>query len=77
VNPSHEKPYFTAGRLIGGVLLPFLIIYVNGLKRLLSFLKSSKYLLLAVGIIVIAITWSEISISMDVFKSQYNWFHLR
>jgi len=75
--PSREKPYFTTGRLIGGVLLPFLIIYLDGLRRLLSFLKSSKYLLLAAAIIVIAITWSEISISMDVFKSQYNWFHLK
>jgi hypothetical protein len=74
---SRDHPYIAHGRLIGGTLIPFLIIYLDGLRRLLSFLKSSKYLLLAAAIIVIAITWSEISISLDVFKSPYNWFHLK
>ena len=75
--PSREKPYLTSGRLVAGILIPFLVIYLEGLRCLLSFLKSSKYLLLVMIAIVIAITWSEIWISLDVFKSQYNWFHLK
>ena len=74
--PSREKPYFTTARLMGGALLPFLIIYIDGIKRLLLFFKSSQYLLPAIAAIVIAITWSEISISLEVFRSPYNWFHL-
>jgi hypothetical protein len=34
--PSRERPYFTSGRLIAGTILPFLFLYVDGLRRILS-----------------------------------------
>jgi hypothetical protein len=74
--PSRQNPYITSGRLIDGMLIPFLVIYVDGLRRILSFFRS-RALIIVVTVIVIAITWSEISISMDAFKSPYNWFHLQ
>jgi hypothetical protein len=73
--PSREFPYFTSGRLIAGTILPFLLIYVCGLNRLLTNLGLASYLLVVVVIIVITVTASEIFITIPVFASPYNWFH--
>jgi hypothetical protein len=75
--PSREKPYFTSGRLIAGVILPFLFLYIDGLHRILSKLRCASALLFVAGIIVTAITISEVVLSWSVFASPYNWFHLR
>jgi len=75
--PSVDKPYFTSGRLIAGVILPFLFLYVEGLHRILSKLRCASALLFVVGIIVAVITISEIILSWSVFACSYNWFHLK
>jgi hypothetical protein len=75
--PSSEKPYLVSGRLILCVLLPFLLIYVDGLEHILSKLKKSAAPLLGISIIAIAITISELLITWEIFASQYNWFHLK
>jgi hypothetical protein len=77
VYPSRDKPYFTSGRLIAGIILPFLLLYVDGLYRILSRLRLSSKLLPAAGVIAAAITISEIVITWPVFASPYNWFHLK
>jgi hypothetical protein len=74
--PSRKQPYFTSGRLIAGTIVPFLMLYVDGLQRILSKLRCASCLLIAVSIIVIAITVSEIILTLPVFASPYNWFHL-
>jgi hypothetical protein len=76
VYPSVDKPYFTSGRLIAGAILPFLILYIDGLRRILSKLRCAYALLFVVGIIVAAVTVSEIILSWSVFTSPDNWFHL-
>ncbi|MGB7581016.1 MAG: hypothetical protein WBL85_01025 [Sedimentisphaerales bacterium] len=76
VYPSVAKPYFTSGRLIAGAILPFLILYIDGLRRILSKLRCASALLFVVGIIVAAITVSEIVLSWSVFANPDNWFHL-
>ena len=73
--PSRAFPFFTSGRLIAGAILPFLVIYICGLNRILTILGLSSYLLIVVAIIVIAVTASEIFITIPVFASPYNWFH--
>ncbi|MGA2679984.1 MAG: hypothetical protein ABSF37_11905, partial [Sedimentisphaerales bacterium] len=40
--PSVDKPYFTSGRLIAGVILPFLFLYIDGLHRILSKLRCAS-----------------------------------
>ena len=35
INPSRERPYFFQGRLMLGALIPFAMLYVYGLSRLL------------------------------------------
>ncbi|MGB7581017.1 MAG: hypothetical protein WBL85_01030 [Sedimentisphaerales bacterium] len=76
VYPSVDKPYFTSGRLIAGAILPFLILYIDGLRRILSKLRCAYALLFVVGIIVAAVTVSEIILSWSVFANPNNWFHL-
>ncbi|HUU51356.1 MAG TPA: hypothetical protein VMW81_10430 [Nitrospinota bacterium] len=75
--PTRELPYFLSGRLISGVIIPFLILYIYGIRTL--FLKINRYChpLFVVLLIVILISLSEISLTLPVFKSEFNWFHLR
>ena len=76
IYPSVDKPYFTSGRLIAGVILPFLFLYIDGLHRILSKLRCASALLFVVGIIVAVITVSEVALSWSVFACPNNWFHL-
>ncbi len=75
--PSRKLPYFTAGRLISGAIVPFLIIYLDGLGLIFSRLKNRLNPLVIVTLIVVAITCCELYLSKDVFTSQYNWFHIK
>lgn len=74
--PSREKPYFVSGRLIAGAILPFLLLYIDGLYRILTKLRLASCLLIIVSVIIAAITISEIILSWPVFASPYNWFHV-
>jgi hypothetical protein len=74
-NPSREYPYFHQGRLMLGALIPFLLLMVYGLDRLLNcFGNKMKFLVL--GGMVLVMLGSEIATDWPVFFSQYNWFHL-
>jgi len=74
--PSRDQPYLVSGRLISGVLLPFLIIYLDGLGRIFCRLRQYVNSLVVVVLICVAITCFEISLTAKVFTSRYNWFHL-
>jgi magnesium-transporting ATPase (P-type) len=75
--PSRAKPYFVSGRLIAGVLLPFLLIYIDGLEQVFRRLGlGERAILLAIVVIVIGITVSEVWLTVKVFASPYNWFSL-
>jgi len=74
--PSPAYPYFTSGRLMSGALVPFALLFVFGLDRILDFVKSDRNRLLVLGAIMLVITISEVVLSAPAFASQYNWFHL-
>jgi hypothetical protein len=76
INPSRAFPFFVSGRLIVGTILPFLLLYVDGLHRILTRLQLGSYLLIVVGVIATAVTLSEIVLSLPAFASPYNWFHI-
>jgi hypothetical protein len=73
--PSRAYPFMSSGRLILGILVPFLVLYISGLDLLLGKLgiKTSRLMFLA-GIMLV-ITCSEIAITIPVFSSPWNWFH--
>jgi hypothetical protein len=74
-NPTASRPYFTQGRLISGVLLPFLLVYVRGIAVATSRLGRGVAWTALVAL-ALAISISELSLSWPVFASQYNAFHL-
>ena len=74
INPSRERPYFFQGRLMLGALIPFAMLYVYGLSRLLR--GESGLVLGAVGTIAIAVTVSDLLANRVAFTSAYNWVHI-
>jgi hypothetical protein len=74
INPSRERPYFFQGRLMSGAMIPFALLYVYGLHRLL---RAVPALVLPVLVaIATAITISESFANGVAFASVYNWFHM-
>lgn len=74
--PSREHPFFTSGRLMAGALIPFLMLYVDGLARILSRVRGRVHPLAVVALLSLFMLVSEVSLSWKVFPSAYNWFHL-
>jgi hypothetical protein len=74
--PSWELPYFVSGRLITGALLPFLLIYIDGLDNMFRWI-GRRAILLIIAVLASIITLSELWLTAGVFSSFYNWFHLR
>jgi hypothetical protein len=78
-NPSASRPYFLQGRLISGVLLPFLLLYVRGLEVATARLPARTARALggaAIVALALAVSISEVVLAWPVFGSQYNAFHL-
>jgi hypothetical protein len=73
--PSRAHPYFTAGRLLTGALIPFAVCYVYGLTVLLRPVKIAVLPLAVIAGVAVFITVSEISTNRVVFASEHNWFH--
>jgi hypothetical protein len=74
VDPSRQHPFFHAGRMILGTLIPFLLLFVYGLDRLLNrFGTAAKFITLAGT--MSAMLALEIVTDWPAFFSQYNWFH--
>lgn len=74
-NPSREHPYFEAGRMILGALIPFLLLFLCGLDRLLNRFGVAVKLVTLV-VMISAMLALEITTDWPVFGSAYNWFHL-
>ncbi len=74
--PSRHYPYITSGRLIIGMLVPFLIVYLGGLDYLLAKLKLTSLREGIVVTIALFVMASEVLLNYVVFKSPYNWFHM-
>jgi hypothetical protein len=76
IYPSRQLPFLPSGRLIMGSLVPFLILYLGGFEALLGWLRLDFARVPLLIVIVDVILMSEISYSIQVFASQYNWYHL-
>ena len=73
--PSHEKPFFVSGRLMLGMLVPFLILFACGLDLLTKrFQYATKFFVLLALLAFMLV--SEITLALPVFSNDYNWFHL-
>ncbi len=75
--PSRQHPYFVSGRLIIGVLAPFLILIARGAEFLCSrWAPTIGPAIVVAGIAIISIA-ARISLFVAASQSEYNWFHLR
>ncbi|HTV39634.1 MAG TPA: DUF2142 domain-containing protein [Candidatus Sulfotelmatobacter sp.] len=74
-NPTREHPYFQAGRMMLGALIPFLLLFVYGMDRVLSrFGVRTKFsILLACLGVMLAV---EVATDWPALFNEYNWFHL-
>lgn len=74
-NPSRDHPYFVAGRMMLGALIPFLLLFVYGLDRVLGrFGRTIKFV--AIIVMITAMLALEIATDRPAFASPYNWFHM-
>jgi hypothetical protein len=74
-NPSRTHPYFAFGRMLLGTLIPFLLLILFGLQRLLTrFGDGTKWITL--GAMILAMLLLETVTNWPAFSSPYNWFHL-
>jgi hypothetical protein len=74
--PSREKPFLTSGRLLIGMIVPLLAVYLNGLQLILLKLRAKFNPLFLVIIIAAFITYSEISITCPIIGNEHNWFNI-
>ena len=78
-NPPASRPYFVQGRLISGVLLPFLLLYARGLEVAVARLPARgarAFGWLTLGALALGVIASELSLAWPVFASAYNFYHL-
>jgi hypothetical protein len=75
--PSRAEPFFTSGRMILGVLIPFLLLLVYGLERMLNLLRLGlRAKLCALAGLVAFMSLAEITVNWPVFSKSYNYFHM-
>lgn len=74
--PSRDRPYLRSGRLMLGALIPFVVVYLSGLRVLLSRVRIAAAPFVLVLALIAAMTATEIALTAPVLASAYNWFHL-
>ncbi|HTY86604.1 MAG TPA: DUF2142 domain-containing protein [Candidatus Acidoferrum sp.] len=74
--PSREHPYFTSGRLMLGALIPFLLLSLFGLDRILGRVKKPWLRPVVLAAMVLFMLVSEIATDWRLFPNAYNWFHM-
>jgi hypothetical protein len=73
--PSRAHPFFTSGRLMLGLLIPFLLLFAVGLDQAMKrFTVTAKFTVLAT--LLVFMLASEITTDWKIFPNEYNWFHL-
>jgi hypothetical protein len=74
--PSQALPFFVSGRIISGVLLPFMLMYAGGLEAITKRVRRWISPTVVLACLLLLITASEIRVRRAVFSSPYNFFSL-
>jgi hypothetical protein len=74
VYPSRAHPFFTSGRLLNGIAVPFFLLFAYAIERVASWTKRewARWVLLG-AIVLLAGSW-QLSINAPAFSSRYNFF---
>ena len=73
--PSRNYPYFTSGRLLLGMLIPFSLLMVCGINQMLKRFKDAAKFSVLTALILIMFAL-EVATNWPAFSNEYNWFHL-
>jgi len=73
-NPTRAHPYFTEGRLVLGVLLPFVVVFVRGLAVACARLPSAAPVAL-LGAWIAYVSLTDWLLAAAAFASPWNWIH--
>ena len=76
VYPSRAAPYFVSGRIIIGALLPFVVMYLNGLEFLLRPLRTYTHPIFVLLAVCVGVIIAESTIAQVVFRSHFNFYAL-
>jgi hypothetical protein len=74
--PSRDYPFFASGRLIFGAAIPFFLVLVLGLDRVVDRLGIPRLKPLILSILILSMLVCEAVNLTPVFASQYNLFHI-
>lgn len=75
-SPSRYRPYFVAGRLIIGTLMPFLILLVRGIEFTFSRWAPRVGPAVTIAAITIVSLIAPLRLLVTAASSPFNWFHL-
>jgi hypothetical protein len=75
-NPSRLHPFFVAGRIVSGALVPFVLIYASGLEVIGSLFRRWVPSLALLACLLLFITASEMRVRKGAVVSPYNFFAL-
>ena len=78
--PPRNDPYFTMGRLISGCIVPFVLLYVCGLRSVTTWIPESARATARaglLGLVVATVVISEAWLSEPPSRSEYDWFRLQ
>jgi hypothetical protein len=59
-----------------GVLIPFLLLYLYGLERMLEKFAGLRLRFIILGALLVVMAATELAINWKIFPNEYNWFHL-
>jgi hypothetical protein len=71
--PSQKYPYFNSGRLVYGILVPFLAFYAYGVETLTRWNKGATILALTSSVLILIP--AQVILFLQTVNSQSNWFH--
>jgi hypothetical protein len=74
-NPSSAVPFFLAGRMMLGVLIPAILIFAKSLDLVL-FQANERLKFLVLGLLLLVMLAVELYVDHPVFHSQYSWIRL-
>jgi hypothetical protein len=74
--PSRTYPYFAAGRLIFGTVVPFAMLYVAGLDVLLSRLRLARFRWIALAGLCFVLFQTELVLMTPALAAKCNLLHL-
>jgi hypothetical protein len=74
--PSRDVPYIVSARLVSGMMVPFILLYLSGLDILLSRIRLHGWRWAFTAALLVGVTVSEVILSLPVFGSAFNIFHM-